>query len=93
METDDPSGATGGPYERADGECTSIRVVRCVSAFTNRTPTDLPPLATVVDPEALDAVVPPTGDGNCCISFRFAGTEVHVSEEGHIRLELEGDPE
>lgn len=50
-------------YEIGPTEAVSTAVVRAVSAVDGRTPGSLPPLARVLDPEALDALFEPQSDG------------------------------
>lgn len=64
----------------------STRVLRCVSAVSGLDPLQLPPLYDVVDPDALDALVSRGERGDCSLSFRFAGTHVHISAAGDIRV-------
>lgn len=65
---------------------TSLRIVRCVSEVADVPPTELPPLQRTVDPDALDALCPLDGSSDCTVSFRFAGVDVYVSEDGDIRV-------
>jgi len=69
-------------------ETTSVRVIDRVSAATGRTATELPPLAGVIDPEALNTLCPPDG-GGCEVTFRYAGTVVRVKTDGSIRVTVE----
>lgn len=72
--------------EHADSDRTSTRVVHAVAATTGHDPLDLPPLYDVVDPDALDSLIPP--GGGCSLSFRFAGTRVRVTESGAVDVSL-----
>jgi hypothetical protein len=71
-------------YDEADAERVTERVVRCVASVTDTAPRDLPRIYDTVDPEALDALFPPCGDGDCHVSFAFAGAEVNVRSAGDI---------
>jgi len=78
-------------YAADSNDRTSTRVLRCVSAATDLDPLDLPPLYDVVDPDALDALVPGDGRGGCSLSFRFAGTHVRVTEAGDVHVSTVDD--
>jgi hypothetical protein len=78
-------GAVYNYREQAAGS-TSTRVVQCVSAAVGQPTTELPALYEVVDPDALDTIVPLDGSGACSITFQYAGTDVHVSPGGNIRV-------
>lgn len=69
-------------YEPASGETVSMAVLRAVSAIEGREPLDLPPLAGVLDPDALDMLFATYGDAeqpqSGRISFEFSKSRVTV---------------
>jgi hypothetical protein len=69
-------------YERS--ELMSTNVVLSVAAIENAKPTELPPLASTIDPDALDSLFADGVTGR--ISFTYAGYDVtiHAGE----RLEI-----
>ena len=74
-----------------ENEYVTRRIVRQVATVTGTAATELPPLGRLLDVDALDELFPPNGRGNCCVSFRYAGTEVEVNEEGEIEVTPLGD--
>lgn len=74
--------ALDGPDAAADAVITAVAVIR------DRDPTDLPPLADVVDTDALGDVFRTSQDGagNLEVSFDYAGFRVTVSGDGEVRL-------
>lgn len=77
-------------YETSPSQPLSAGVVAAVAAATDLDPTDdeLAPLATVIDPDALDALFDPVGgdasraDGR--VSFRYHDHEVTVDDTGRV---------
>ncbi|WP_434530208.1 HalOD1 output domain-containing protein (plasmid) [Haloarcula sp. NS06] len=63
----------------------SERIVCRVATTTNSDVTELPPLHDSIDPNALETTVERMSDG--AISFRYAGYEVTVAQDGAISLE------
>lgn len=62
----------------------STAVVVAVADVTDTHPTDLPPLYDVVDPDALDAIFRPSGDGQpgpgVHVTFTMAGCTVSIRD-------------
>lgn len=76
-------------YQLADDESPSEGVVFAVSAVVGRPPEALDPLYDTVDPDALDALLSRSQDGERRIraTFPFAGLAVTV--DGPDRVEVE----
>lgn len=68
----------------------SIAVLETIADFTGQSPTSLPPLYEVVDPDSLDTICGRgtivKGAGLVRISFRYAGHEVTISSDGDINV-------
>lgn len=71
-------------FDPAD-ERPSDALVRAVAVVKNVEPTRLTPLATVVDPEALDSVVG-VDRSAATVRFPYEGYRVAVSTDGTIEL-------
>lgn len=82
-------------YEIAAAEQVSTAVVRAVSASEDLDPCSLPPLAAVVDPEALDVLCDPQRDGTPRrgghVSFVFSECRVTVDNGEYLTLESLAD--
>lgn len=79
-------------YEIDTDEPASTAVVRAVAAYTGTPPSELETLYTVVDPEALDALVSGPGCDSGRgreIRFRYNGIGVTVTPTS---VSLNGDP-
>lgn len=68
-------------FDFEGGPRPSTAVVEAVASRSERTPTDLGPLAETIDPDALDDLFAPDGarspdDREC--TFRFGGYEIRV---------------
>lgn len=74
IEYDDDAESYHVAYERS--ELVSTNVVLSVAAIENAEPTELPPLASTVDPDALDSLFADGVSGR--ISFSYAGYDVTV---------------
>lgn len=92
---DDPADATERELHRISHDWESetplgSTIVRAVSAVTGKPASELTPLFTVVDPDALDALFRPLSaacprnDGT--VSFPFEGTWVSVCASGDITI-------
>lgn len=55
----------------------ALAAVAAVAQFTDEDPLSLPPLANVIDPEALDQFVASTEDGK--VQFSYTGVDVEIS--------------
>ena len=77
-------------YEIEDDEPVSLAVVRAVAAVEGREPCALRPLAEVVDPDALDALFEPRGDGEARtgghLSFVYSSCRVTVDNGEYLTL-------
>lgn len=69
-----------------DSELASTNVILSIAALEGVGPTELPPLAETVDPDALDRVFSSSTEANGSISFEFAGYEVTVSSDGKLEI-------
>jgi hypothetical protein len=58
--------------------------VLSVAAIENVEPTELPPLASTVDPDALDSLFVEGVSG--CISFSYAGYDVTIRAGGRLEI-------
>lgn len=76
--------------EIADNESVSTAVVYAVSDVVGRDPVSLPPLANVIDPDALDTLFRPwNGDGHSRghVSFRYANCRVTVDDGEQVTVD------
>jgi hypothetical protein len=76
-------------YQIGADESVTEAVVTAVSSATNAGKTDLRPLYTAIDPDALDAFfgsrrggTPRAGDGT--IAFEYEGHDVRVGSDGRV---------
>lgn len=67
----------------ADALCTTI--VEAVADETDADPLSMTPLATVVDPDALDTLVNTGTDVQ--VSFEYDGHSVHVRADGTVAVD------
>lgn len=65
-------------------ERVSTNVVLSVAAIEDVEPTGLPPLATAVDPDALDGLF--AGDVRGRVTFSYAGYDVTVLDGGRLEI-------
>ena len=80
-------GKTGHDHRNADApRPTSTRVVDAVASATNTDPVELAPLYETIDTDALDALFPQDGSGNCHLYFEFGAVDVYVSIGGHVTV-------
>lgn len=84
-------------YEIEGTESVSTAVVRAVSAVDGRKPDSLPPLARVLDPEALDALFDSHADGRPRtggrLSFIYSFCRVTVDNGEFLTIQpLENHP-
>lgn len=71
----------------------STVVVDGVAAVTDRDPTAIDPLESVVDTDALDRLFAPTAEANRPagrVEFPFDGCSVTVTAEGTVRIDADG---
>lgn len=66
----------------------STEIVLAVSAVVGREPTDLPPLARTIDPDALDALFPEgeSQRGTAEVSFTYANCVVTATADGWVSI-------
>lgn len=78
-------------YEIEPNESASTAVVRAVSAVVGREPSNLRPLASVLDPEALDALFESRSDGQSRtggrLSFVYSGCRVSIDNGEYLTIE------
>lgn len=70
-------------------ESASEAVIRAVAAAAGDDPTEMPPLYTVVDPDALDALWPTSTDSDrtpTTVEFAFHGYLVRLTGEGDLSV-------
>lgn len=79
-------------YDIGVDESVSRAVVRSVSAVEGQEPLSLPPLATVLDTDALDVLFEPRTDGTSRsggrLSFIYSNCKVTVDNGEYITLKL-----
>lgn len=78
-------------YEIGSNESVSMAVVRAVSAVEGREPDLLPPLADVLDPDALDRLFAPRSVGTARtggrISFVYSTCSVTIDNGEYLTLQ------
>jgi hypothetical protein len=67
-----------------------MRVVDAVADETDTDPTDLTPLGTVIDPEALDSLVADAEDRDVSVGFEYEGYRVTVGSGQGVTVESLG---
>ncbi|WP_312908265.1 HalOD1 output domain-containing protein [Natronosalvus caseinilyticus] len=83
-------------YDVENSETLVTTVVRSVAAITGKTPVELDPLYTTIDPDALKQVLDnsrsdSTKQGSVSITFDFASCEITISCDGTMRIEPPDD--
>lgn len=81
---------TTGLQDVPTDEPLSHAVVEAVSEAEDAQPTELPPLFSAIDPDALDALFTSAGDEAVVtgsVQFRYAGYDVCVNEDGSVVLD------
>lgn len=82
--------AEGSTYRVRDGESVSQAVVRAMSSERQTDPTDLRPLYTVIDADALNSLFGArdggVGPGDRRVAFDYCGRRVQVEAGGTIRV-------
>lgn len=78
-------------YEIGTDEYVSTAVVKAVSALEGRAPLDLPPLANVIDPDALDVLFAADGcddpKSGGRLTFIFSGSRVTIDNGEYLTIE------
>lgn len=71
--------------------CPVHAVVITIAAIENTAVTDLEPLASVVDPDGLNAFVSPTGDRpvDGSVTFTYCGHRVLVRSDGEVVVDTD----
>ncbi|WP_410767665.1 HalOD1 output domain-containing protein [Haloferax sp. DFSO60] len=59
-------------------------LVLCIASIKNTLPTQLPPLARTIDPDALDAIF--ADAQNARLSFSYAGFDITIDSNDSIEL-------
>ena len=66
----------------------ALGIVEAVAGVTDRRPTELPPLGSNLDVDALNSLLSATGkESNVFISFEYIGLLVKVSQSGGLVIE------
>lgn len=75
-------------FDREEEDVVQV-VVRAVAVIHNTDPKALPPLAEVVDPDALKALIgaPSEGCADAQVTFVYEDLEVTVNTDGNLWLE------
>lgn len=72
----------GQSYPIREGDLASETVYTAIAERTGRSPMELVPLASVIDPDALDAIVTDaTSSGSVQVSFEYSGHWVSVTAD------------
>lgn len=79
-------------YEIGSNESVSTAVVRAVSAVEGRDPSMLPPLADILDPDALDTLFTPRFNGTARtggrLSFIYSTCSITVDNGEYLTIQL-----
>lgn len=76
------SGEAEHGYPIREGDLASEVVYTAIAELTDRSPMELAPLASVIDPDALDAIVASgTSAGSFHVSFEYSGHWVTVTTD------------
>ena len=90
METHAFSQAPSYEFEWSDDEPVSVATVRAIAAVSGEDPTEMEPLYTVIDPEALNVMFAPTRASTVrtagVVEFDFAGYRVRLIATGEGQL-------
>lgn len=73
--------APGPSDELVETERVDVRLVQQIARTLDRDPTALPPLAWVVDLDALSTLM---RNGQVSVTFRYEGCEVSIGRDGGI---------
>ena len=66
-----------------------LTIIEAVAAVTGREPTALEPLYSVLDPDALDALMDSARETNVQITFTYEACAVSVAASGDIVVDLD----
>ena len=76
-------------HDWEDADPLYLTVVETVSAVNGREPTTMDPLYSVLDPDALEALLSSSRAGDVQLSFTFEGCLVTLSSSGDVVVEPE----
>lgn len=65
----------------------SMRVVDAVANETDTDPTELTPLGTVIDPEALDTLLADRESRDVAVDFEYEGCRVSIGSDQRVQIE------
>ncbi|ADQ69371.1 hypothetical protein C499_12400 [Halogeometricum borinquense DSM 11551] len=65
-------------------ELISTNIVLTIAAIEETEPTELPPLATTIDPDALDNLF--TEDSSGHVTFSYTGYEITIHNDGSLEI-------
>lgn len=82
----DPQAATASTRER-----TTLEIVRRVAAAKGCRPTDLDPLSTVTDPDALERLLRSASDAAFEVRFDYEDGRVVVAADGTVEFAVAGE--
>lgn len=70
------------PWVVGSSESVTVAVIRAVAEETGRDPTELRPIANVLDPDALEAIYAnASADNPIELTFRYEGCTVSVDQD------------
>ncbi|MFC7205441.1 HalOD1 output domain-containing protein [Haloferax namakaokahaiae] len=87
IEYDSDTGTYRATLDDDDPIATSL--VLCLARIKNITPTQLPPLARTIDPDALEAIF--ADAQNATLSFSYAGFDVTIDSTVTLELRPHGE--
>jgi hypothetical protein len=67
-----------------------MRVVDAVANETDTDPTELTPLGTVIDPEALDTLLADRESRDVAVDFEYEGCRVSIGSDQRVQIESLG---
>lgn len=77
-------------HELDSDQTPSEGVVAAVSSASNTAPAEMEPLATIIDPDAVDALFADRYDGTSrgvgLVQFTYGGYDVHVNSGGQVSV-------
>ncbi len=68
-------------------DTTIYPIIEAIASHTGAPPTDLPPLAGAVDPDALTKILDHADSGTVEVRFDYWGHHVTVDSDGSVRVE------
>lgn len=68
-------------YSTEPAETVGEALIRAVASTADTEPLGLPPLASVVDPDALDTLIS-TVNTDCCLSFVYDDHAIEIEADG-----------